>query len=500
MKFNLTAILVTSLNITNYKNEIINYLKNAENTFLSKGAPAENGAKVKVLNIKDNNIELLITSGKYVRSHDALLRIKKNISIFLGSKFKIGIRSIDIIKFIIQIPSDGYKININIPYIKSFIFKENYLEIELKINEKDIQKQIPDRIINLIEEKINKEKYGSKSEHWTLLWESEDKIFNYFIDPTSEMIKKKWIQRGSNRGQWIYGPEITKIFKTFEKIVEVEILKKLDFNEMIFPKLVTWDVWKKSGHANGIYPEMYYVCTPNTRDPKYWEDVIDYYKITHEIPKKLLKEKISDPIGGLCYAQCPPSWLFFQGKTISNDSLPIKIYDRSGTSHRYESGGIHGIERVDEFHRIEIVWIGNKESVIKISKDLHERYSFIFNKILNLKWRKAWVTPWFMAQEGLNGLSEDNNVGTTDYEAPLPYRGSNSEWLEFQNLSINGIKYPKGFNVKSQNGEQLWSGCSGIGMERWASVFLSQYGLNPNNWPKEFIEYFGSYPKEIKFL
>ena len=35
----------------------------------------------------------------------------------------------------------------------------------------------------------------------------------------------------------------------------------------------------------------------------------------------------------------------------------------------------------------------------------------IFNDILDIEWRKARVTPWFMAQEGLLGLAEENTVG-----------------------------------------------------------------------------------------
>ena len=181
-------------------------------------------------------------------------------------------------------------------------------------------------------------------------------------------MKEGWLKRGASRGQWIHGPQSTRIFRTFEKIVFDELLEPLGYREMIFPKLVTWEVWMKSGHAKGVYPEIYYVCPPKTRDPEYWEEVADYYKVTHEVPTKLIKEKIAEPIGGMAYAQCPPFWMYVTGETLPNDEIPVKVFDRSGTSHRYESGGIHGIERVDEFHRIEIVWIGTKEEVSKMRR------------------------------------------------------------------------------------------------------------------------------------
>lgn len=311
------------------------------------------------------------------------------------------------------------------------------------------------------------------------------------------MMKEGWIKRGYNRGQWIYGPEATHLFRTFEKIVLKEVIEPLGYSEMIFPKLVPWEVWMKSGHAQGVYPEIYYVCPPKTRDPEYWEEVIDHYKVSQEIPLEIIKDKIDLPIGGMCYAQCPSFWGFLHKTTLPIDALPIKVFDRSGTSHRYESGGIHGIERVDEFHRIELVWLGSKEQTLEQAEKLKARYKFIFEEILEIQWRKAWVTPWFMAQEGKSGLADMEGAGTVDYEAIMPY---NDNWIEIQNLSVNAEKYTKGFNVKSQNQEHLWSGCSGVGLERWASAFISQYGLNPEKWPEKFKKYFGNMPKGIQTL
>ena len=270
--------------------------------------------------------------------------------------------------------------------------------------------------------------------------------------------------------------------------------------EMIIPKLVPWKVWIKSGHAKGLYQggfEPYFISPPKTRDPEFWEEVSDYTKVTNEVPVDMIHERVDKPIGGMCFAQCPPFWPYLQGRTLSDTAVPLKIYDRSGTSHRYESGGLHGIERVDEFHRIEIIWIGTKEDVISVSEELQLRYDIIFNDILEFEWRKAWVTPWFMAQEGMIGVSEEKEVGTIDFEAVLPYK---NDYLEFQNLSVNGDKYPKGFNVKLQRGDELWSGCSGIGFERWAAVFLAQNGLDSDDWPSAFKKYLGDLPEPIEFV
>ncbi len=463
---------------------------------LKKGAADGKGAEITSWKLGNTDISVVIDSDRYVRAHDAVLRLRRPLADLLGKKYRVGVRGIEISKYEIEVASER-SIDHKIPHVKEMKHEGGVLTLSLEVDESDLKNQVPDRIVSLLDEKLAAEDYGGKAEHWELLWESEPRVPKFERDPTEELVNRGWIKHGASRGQWIYGPEGTHLFRVLERIVLEEIIEPLGYREMIFPKLVTWDVWKKSGHALGVYPEIYYVCPPKTRDPEFWEEVMDYYKVTREVPVELVKEKIDNPIGGMCYAQCPPSWVFFQGRTLPNEDLPIRIFDRSGTSHRYESGGIHGIERVDEFHRIEIVWMGSQDQVKEEAEKLKECYTRIFEEILELRWRMAWVTPRFMAQEGKSGLSEMTGAGTVDYEAILPYNG---DWIEFQNLSINGDKYPRGFNVKAQSGEQLWSGCSGVGLERWTSAFLGQKGLDPENWPEAFRERFGEMPKGIRFL
>ena len=500
LQFTLKGSFKTSADASPAKDVIDAFFTEANETILTKGAPEGEGARIVDWGIAGDRINLTVESGRHVRVHDALLRVRKPLAAKLGKEFKIGVRGIDVESYIIKIPSEKPLGELKIPYVSSIVYDAGIITLTLDVSEAELEKRVPDRILTLMEDKIAAQSYGGKGEHWEVLWESEKKEFTFSEDPTQEMMKQGWLKRGASRGQWIHGAQSTRLFRTFEKIVVEELLEPLGYNEMIFPKLVTWEVWEKSGHAKGVYPEIYYVCPPKTRDPKYWEEVSDYYKVTHEVPTAMIKDKIGDPIGGMCYAQCPPFWPYLQGETIPTDEFPIKVFDRSGTSHRYESGGIHGMERVDEFHRVEIVWTGTPEQVVAHSKELQERYLHIFNDILDLEWRKAWVTPWFMAQEGLEGISEQGEIGTIDYEAPLPYRGDGGEWLEFQNVSVNGNKYPSGFNVKCQSGEELWSGCSGVGLERWASAFLAQKGLDPENWPEEFRKRVGEMPEGIRFL
>ena len=475
----------------------------ANEVLFTKGVPPDfihEAGKIIEWHIHANELYIRIVSGRYTRSHEAFLRFKKALGKAIGGRHRIGIRGYDIDLFTISMEAEKL-VQIRLPFVKRCTYRDKMLTLDLILNEQDIENKVPDRIVTLIEEKIKQDTYGAKQENWDLVWTSAEKQPKFQGEPTEELRRLQWIRHGWNRGQWIYGPQITAVFRTFEQIIEKGILESLGYSEMIFPKLVPWEVWERSGHARGIYPEMYYVSSPKSRDPKYWEEVTDFYKVTNKVPLELIRQKINDPLGGMCYAQCPSLWPFLQGETIAEESLPVKVFDRSGTSHRYESGGIHGIDRVDEFHRIELVFIGTPQQVVDECKRLERGYAHIFNEILDLEWRMARVTPWFMAQEGLVTTTTDRHIGTIDYEAYMPYRGqrTESEWLEFQNVSVNGDKYPRGFNVKAQKGE-LWSGCSGIGLERWAAAFFAQKGLNVSEWPKKFLDLIGNLPEGIKLL
>lgn len=477
-------------------------INEANNVLFRRGVPAEATpeeiGRITKWKIDGEKLLIEIVSGPYTRAHDALFRFRKNLAPKMGKTLRLGLRKIEVTEFSVEFPEELQDAAIpKIPHIGEITRKDGITTVALNVDASDLENRIPDRIVRLIQEKKEAGEYGGKGEHWELLYESPKRDIRYSEDPTQEMISRNWIKHGASRGQWIFGPQAVQLFRAFEQIVIDEIIKPLGYSEMIFPKLIPWEVWMKSGHAKGVYPEIYYVSTPKTRDPAYWEDIADYFKVTGEVPVDMIRDRIDGPIGGMCYAQCPPFWTFVQGETLANDCLPILVFDRSGTSHRYESGGIHGIERVDEFHRIEILFLGEKEHAIGAAHKLHDSFTHVFDEILELEWRCARVTPWFMAQEGLTGDTEVSEAGTWDYEALLPYNGN---WLEFQNVSVAGDKYPKGFNVKIQDNSECWSGCSGIGLERWTAAFLAQKGFDRENWPDRVNDLVGEEKEVFRFL
>jgi seryl-tRNA synthetase len=433
-----------------------------------------------------------------------VLAVDKDLKKKLGKKLKIGVKGFEVKDYVLNFEIEKFpKKEITLPFVDELKIDGNTVNLKFKkLDESFVRNNCVERIIKLVEEKIDKHYYEGKAEHHEILYESVKRKNVWDKDPTVEMEKLGWLCKGPTKGKWIYKPEFTAIVKAMERLMFEEILEPLGFQEVIASNVVSEEIWKKTGHLEGMPMEIYYVAEPKTRNVEEWEPFVDKLKITKEVPYdeyvKMLKLK---PLRGLTYAQCPIMYYALEGCTVANESLPILWVDRKQNSFRYESGGRHGIERVDEFHRIEPIYIGTPEQMIKIKDKLFARYKKVFDEILEIEWRTAWVTPFYMQQAGETFKNDDEKIkGTIDFEAWLPYKGSrDKEWLEFQNLSIIGDKYTKVFNIKSQKGE-LWSGCSGICLERWAVVFLSQKGIDPAKWPKGFKKYLSKIPKGVKIF
>ncbi|MEF8836133.1 MAG: serine--tRNA ligase [Candidatus Thermoplasmatota archaeon] len=507
MRFELETTLTFSDDIEDAEDDIEQIISEANEDLLKRGVPEEvedGGAQVDGFSIDEHELTLKVVSDRYVRAHDAVLRLKKTLNQELGPEYHVGVREVKIDDYMIEFELDKEPKkdeSLSLPYTDSIHLEDKHCELNISsLTEEELSKNYVDRIINRVNEKIDAQYYEGKEEMWELQWESEEKEMVWDKDPTEVMQEKGWIKRGPTKGKWFYRPKAARIIKAMEKMVVEEVLKPLGFQEIMESMMVPFDVWVETGHMEGIPNEAYYISEPKTRNPDDWEEIVDEIKITQEVPKEKLDKMVETPDAGVCYAQCPVIYWSFRNETIAEESLPVLVYDRTAPSTRYESGGRHGMERIDEFHRIEPVYIGTKDQLLQLKKNLIDRYKHVFEEVLEIEWRMAKVEPFYLQQAGGEKKEEEVGLGTIDFEAYLPFRGprEESEWLEFGNLSIFR-KYTEAFNIKSQR-EKLLSGCSGIGIERWVVAFLAQKGLDSENWPEEFKNYYGEMLEGLELL
>ncbi len=492
MQFDCVAEFEFTKDLREKKSELDAVIEQANKTILRKGAKdAREAAQASdwQLSSDGKRLTLRIESGAVVRAHAALIRLRNFLNEQLGPKLKTGIRGLEIKKFEVK------GITLKQPALKPieitcFVEEVKTSGDKASLKLKDltpalIEDGAVDRIIRLVEDKVEAQNYEGKGEAKKLLWASTKKQAHYEKDPALELEARSWMRRTHAKAQFVFGSQFVALANAFKELLVEDVYVKLGFREMYFPKFEPWAVPQRSGHAKSIYPEAFFVAVPKKSDPAIWAKEMDYFRITGEVLKDEFASKL-DFVGIMSYAQCPPFWRFLEGKVVLDESLPLRVFDWSGPTYRNEAGGTQGIARLEEFHRIETLWVGTPEQTKKITTELSDALTVFFNKTLDIEFQKNWITPWFLAQEGKKTLSDkaSEGVGTTDFDAWLPYRGTRekSEWLEFQNVSNNGDKYPKAFGVKSASSE-LWSGCAGGSLERWACAFLAQKGFDKKDWP-----------------
>jgi len=512
VRFELQGAIVFSTDLGPAADALAAYLEEVQSGPLQKGVPqGEEGPTVTAHRAEGNELSLTIVSGRYVRAHEALLRLRKELSARMGKAHRIGVRAVRIDRYVIEFDvGEEPAAPVSVPFASSLEFRGSTAVLTLSdVTEEFLSRNYVDRLVALVREKVDAQSYEGKEEFYELIWSSPARGMTYAEDPTEDMARRGWVQQGPGKGRWFFRPQAAAVVRAMERIALEEVLDPLGFQEVISSSLVPFEVWLKTGHLKGVANEIYYFSEPATRDPGAWEEVSDLVKVTREVPTDRLAALLEKPRAGMTYAQCPNIYWSFQKRTLADEDLPVLVFDRTANSYRYESGGRHGIERVDEFHRIEPVYIGTRDQLGELRERMIERYRHVFDHVLELEWRMAWVSPFYLQQAGMAGGDEEgegepvpeaHREGTIDFEAYLPYRGTReeSEWLEFQNLSVLGDRYTSAFNIKSSR-EELISGCSGIGLERWTAVFLAQHGLDPGDWPEAFRGYLPSLPKGFTF-
>jgi seryl-tRNA synthetase len=270
-----------------------------------------------------------------------------------------------------------------------------------------------------------------------------------------------------------------------------DIEKKLKFKPFLLPKLIPFEVMKKMpGYFDSIPEGMFYVSPP-PREPEVFDNFKQEYKITKEIPIEELKKVLRDPAYVLAPAQCEPFWQYYSVARHNSSSYPLKYYDASGYTYRWEGGGVEGLVRVTEFQRIELTYVGLPEQIVEIRDKIVERGIYVADKVLDLEWRITAAAPFYVKESSAKfNPNKSIEVPAYDIEIYLPYRGprEKSEWLEVAGCFVHKQKFIESFKIKSEDNVEIWTGCTGLGLSRWVAAFLAEKGFKEEDWPASVRE------------
>jgi len=529
MKFTLEGDVILSKEAAKAKDDIQNFIKEANKEIFLKGVPRdqkEDASRIVKWNLEGKTLHLKIVSGRRGRAHDAILRIKKPLTQLLGTKYHIAVRKILVKNYQIEIPIpkepeldkatgmikvgeidlDAKIIDkiIDMPYVSDSEMVDDKIIIKFEeLKEAELRKHVVDRVLKLIKEsrpesrteigstvEVTKPtdiltKQVTKIEPGTIVSTSQKQKIFFKGDATEEAARQGWVKKFPGKGQWFYSPKFIALQRVIENAFLEKMVDKLEFDECMWPKLIPIPVMNKMRYLEGL-PEGMYYCSAPRRDPEIFEKFKKELLIKKEVPIERLKNGLKDPSYVLAPAQCEPFYEFFSHEVLDEKDLPIKLFDRSGWTYRWEAGGAKGLDRVHEFQRVELVWIGTPEQVDELRDSTVEISQNLADEMEPEWYTEVGDDPFYLEGRKI----EERGIEFPDvpkYEMRIVVPKSD-KGVAAVSANVHGTHFTEGFSIRETHNHTIWTGCTGIGITRWLFGFLAQKGFDQENWPNTVRE------------
>jgi len=285
-----------------------------------------------------------------------------------------------------------------------------------------------------------------------------------------QLFKNKIIDNylGKNSGLFITLPKGQKILNAIINILKDEVAKKQEFEEYSFPKLIDSRICNQAKIMGK------------------WDDyllAVKSYGKTNGINQMMLL----DPL------QCTPFYSYLENKKFTDKDLPLKAFDVSGPTYRNEDKAeLNPMVKQLEFRRMEFVYFGFENDVIKLRENILRRIEFISSK-LSMPFRRVIGTGCYEVTSSLIRYPDKmETIPIIDLEMKLTksvYRRKEKiSFLEVAGASVLRDQQTSRFKITNHT-KSIWSGCVGIGLNRLMYAFLSNNGFNEKKWPKLMRQY-----------
>ena len=152
-----------------------------------------------------------------------------------------------------------------------------------------------------------------------------------------------------------------------------------------------------------------------------------------------------------------------------------------GKCFRYESGNLTGLERLWDFTMREIIFVGSREHVLDGRQRVIDATAVMLDELEFSYEIKSATDPFFVEDFSTQSTFQKAFDLKFEIRADLPYkRGS----LAAGSFNFHQDFFGRSFEISQANGDPVFTGCIGFGLERMALAFLAQYGLDVARWPR----------------
>lgn len=270
------------------------------------------------------------------------------------------------------------------------------------------------------------------------------------------------------------------LFRCFDEKFE-RIAMEHNAHCKVYPTLLPVDAYKKTGYLKHSPQYAMFCCST-------FEDMSNLENLDKNIDAYNWSSVLKDPIHALSPSACFHTYLEYENMTLDTNSVVTfnqNVFRNEGRFNYSEIGRLMG------YHVREIVMIGSADFVSNIRKRILDTVI-----ILLKQWKmcaKVCVAfdPFIIPK--MQKFKKIQKSEELKYEIRL--NCSNEHEISVASFNLHGSAFTSPFNIKIANIDNTVTGCIGFGLERWVIAFISQFGIDINNWPDEIKN---AYKKEQK--
>lgn len=263
------------------------------------------------------------------------------------------------------------------------------------------------------------------------------------------------------------------LFRFFDKEFEHLALQH-NAKRKIYPALLPIDAYQKTGYLRRSPQYAIFCC--NTFE--------DFHKLEHlnrSINEGKIDSVLKKPEFALSPSACFHTYLEYENQNLNQNSLFTfcqNVFRNEGRFNFIETG------RLMDYHVREIVMIGSDEYVSSIRSQLMDDTIELL-KCWNLCGTVVVASDPFVMPK-TQKLKKIQRAEKTKYEVRL--NCSPNHKISVASFNLHEQAFTQPFGIKVKGCENTVTGCIGFGIERWVLAFLSQFGTNPDAWPKEICD------------
>lgn len=292
-------------------------------------------------------------------------------------------------------------------------------------------------------------------------------------DPIEELLATRQVF-AEGQGFFALGPLLSTVVDLFERRL-IEVARALGASEYRFPALIPVEYMEKVKYFTNFPHSLTFAthlrenlseierfsATAQTSDSKILADASFYAPVPamlsptvcHHLYLSLADTKL--PAGGVVATAC-------------------------GHCFRYEARNMMSLERLWNFTMREVIFVGSEEQVrLRLAEAQTHVRKILAEFELSHKLMTA-TDPFFI------GTFRDQVAYQAAFElkyeirAALPFK---KDTLAIGSYNRHGDFFGRTLNILLEDGTPAHTGCLGIGFERMAYAFISQYSADVSKWP-----------------